>query len=452
MRRLTLILAVVVLLVAACGGDETPFGGSTTAATTPETTATTAAPATTASVATTGTTPDTATTAAPETTGTAPETATTAAPETTATTAAPDPVTQHAQLPAARPRSEVPWNAVDSAWALALMSTVPGWVNGAGVDPADYPNEPVVAYLVSPEGTPYEIAVWAASGAPDRVFDVRPDGKAAILGFPAGPRLLDLTTGTIDPLPGGVSGVYATFTRPTGRDIVVLAAGGGVMMHRTDGSGSAELAPTGGTRSEMWYGLPTPPWIYDPEGMAAVVNGPGGISLVSNQGNFIRGLELPGMRCTALHWWDPLALVMRCDAPAVNRPDIFQLWLVDPTGAALPIPMTTDDENALPEMYGGYVDAFRAFGGAVVQGLVEAGSGWFPISKWSGTGPSTPLGDPVAGQLIAGGDQSLTLLQYGCCGEIWGALEIFDPQGNQIARIESGYDYYGVIDAHGVGT
>jgi hypothetical protein len=451
MRRLTLVLAVVALLAAACGGDDSPFGGTTTAAS--ETTATTAAPATTGTTAapeTTGTTPETATTAAPETT------TTTAAPETTTTTAAPaDPVTQHAQLPAAQPRSAVPWAAVDSTWALALMSTVPGYLNDNWVDPADYPDEPVVAYLVAPDGTPYEIAAWTASGAPGRVFDVRPDGKAAILGFPAGPRMLDVATGTVGPLPGGVSGVYATFTRPTGRDIVVLAAGGGVTMYRTDGSGSAELAPTGGTSSEMWYGLPTPPWIYDPEGMAAVVNGPGGISLVSNQGVFIRGLELPGMDCAALHWWDPKALVMRCGVPVPNRTEIFQLWLVDPTGGAQPIAMTTGDPAALPDMYEGYVDAHRAFGGAVVTGLVAAGSGWFPISKWSATGPNTPIGDPVApaaGQIVAGGSNSLTVLQYGCCGEIWGALEIYDPQGNQISRLEANPDYYGVVDAHGVGT
>jgi len=449
MRRLALALTIVALLAAACGGGETPFGGSTTTAvatsttgTTPETAATTAPPETTAPVQTTAPT---------ETTGTTPETAATTAPPETTTTAPLAPVTAHPLLPEARSRSEVPWNAIGADWALALMSTVPGYLDGNSVDPADYPDEPVVAYLVAPDGAAYEIAAWPASAAPDRVFDVRPDGKAAILGFPAGPRVLDLPAGTVGPLPGGVSGVMATFTRPTGQDIVVLDAAGAAIMYRTDGSGSAVLAPVGGTQSPMAYGLPTPPWIYDPEGMAAVVNAPGVVYLIDNQGNHIRDIDDVGLRCTALHWWDPLALVMRCNAPAVYRSDIFQLWLVDPTGAALPIPMTTGDENTLPEMYGGYVDAYRAGDRVMLQGLLEVGSGWFPISRWSATGPNTPLGEQVAGQLIAAGERSLTLLLYGCCGEIYGALVQFDRDGTQISRLEAPYDYYGVLDAHGVG-
>jgi hypothetical protein len=432
MRRSAVLLVSVALAAGGCGdGGSLPTSGagdsSSTSAGATEATTTTGAATTTTGAATT-TTGAATTTAAPTTT------------RATTTTEAGHPV-----LPDAFPRETVAWDHVGPGWTVVLFSTQSGY---ADLDsPAE---ELVVAYLVDPDGAPFEIIRWPVEAAPRWLHDVRPDGRAAILGFDDGAALLDLTTGMVGPLPAGVEGSLVTFTRPTGRDYVMTAGDYRAEMRLADGS----LIVDFGEISEWFgdYGVPTPPWLYGPQGLTAVVNRPDGPVLIDNRGNLIRRLDDAGTDCVAVRWWSTDQILMRCLTPAEDRYMVRRLWIVERSGASAPFALSTGDESLLAEGFEGYVDALDADGDILLQGLFAAGGGWFPIELWVPDASPIPLGDAVAGQLVTARSDGFVLFRLGCCGEVYGALTHYDTTGRILSMLDAPEGIFGVLDAHGVGA
>jgi hypothetical protein len=234
-------------------------------------------------------------------------------------------------LPAALSGGLVPWPLVDDQWVLALSASDAG---------------ATALYLMDPFGDTYEVFSWPGpSVRPFDLFDWRPDGRAALLqvGFDAsGDKeilLIDLekrTSETVLTTPELGFGGPATFTRPTGKDIVV-AAGDDLTEHievrRSDGSIFSVLFD--GPRPA---GPPVPvAWIYGLEGTTAVVGDASGLHLVSNKGEPIRDLASPGASCRPIRWWDQDTVLARCVPPEVLAylPDAYynRLWLVPSDGS-----------------------------------------------------------------------------------------------------------------------
>lgn len=409
------------MTAAGCGDDDT---SPTTQAPTTTGVATTAAPA--------GTTATTTATTAPPTTK---------APTTTAAVAGPP---QTLMLDA-RTRDEVPWDEVDESWALILFSTEAGYQD---LEPID--EERVIIYLVDPNGTPYEISRWPLNEGPNWIYDVRPDAQRALLrhGYDE-PMLLDLTTGESLPLPFTADAWDYGFTRPTGRDYLTVTFDGEIALYSADGTFQRTLGRY--LEEEDFHFGPQRPWVYAPDGLGLVVNGLEGPAYHDNQGNRVRGLAVGSYSlCHVLSWWDQVTVLMRCLEPW-DEDYVFGMWLVDAEALYPNFPITEPSDGPDDELWQGFVEAMRGGDDLFLQGIIWSDSGGYPIYRTEQGGP-VALGDDVAGFLTAAGPDTVMLLVQGCCGEVYGALVVYDHDGNELVRLDAPDGYYGVISAHGVGA
>lgn len=342
-------------------------------------------------------------------------------------------------------REQIPWGQVDRSWVFILFSTEVVYL-----DMTPPGEELVVAYLVAPDGTPYFITHWPLPLAPSGVFDVRPDGKAAVLGFDGTLGLLDLESGDVLSLPVPTDSQHATFTRPTGSDYVALAPSGVVSTYDHNGAYLATLGEY--PYAVVDFGEPQRPWLYGPEGLDVVINGADGPVFVSNQGDHLRDLEAPDTGCFALTWWSDTEVLLRCSTEYPDYWDVHTLWIVDAEGRAAPRALTTADDTDPEQNLDGFVDALRVADGAVLMSSYAVGGGWYPAYILEPPASPVQIGAGDSGQLVAAGTSTFASWGLGCCGEVHGYLIIQDYQGNAIAGIGSPDGIFGVIDAHGVGA
>lgn len=301
MRRL--IPVVVAVLLAGCTTDD-DTGASEAAGAGPSTTTvspTTVAPAATSAPSTTSPATATSTTTAPTTTSSTPTTttSTTTAGGSTTTTQYVSPVSEGASLPAAQPRTSIPWNDVDANWLLTLYDGV----------------EAEVLYLVSPRSDLFEIASWDPGSRPSHTLaDWSPDLRHALIRrFNPMPvpalelQLLDLKSGevsVIESIPY-VSGsdaeplrsLWGRFTRPTGENLMVFRS--------VDGVVSLDRRTAAGTILATFEAVG--PWLYSPDGTAAVIGDNNGLHLHRNDGAFLRDLPVDSegtpLATAPLRWW-----------------------------------------------------------------------------------------------------------------------------------------------------
>ncbi|MFH1329187.1 MAG: SH3 domain-containing protein [Actinomycetota bacterium] len=509
MRRIVLVLIVLAGLTAACGDDDT-LSSTTTAATSTsggETSTTTAAGSTTSSVSTTEATTTTAavtTTTVPGATpvdysgycvrGTASndalnvrsgpgtgfdvvgELAWNAADIPAGGFAAPDPrgrlwfLVGHEggmgwaaswylepapcgaavitvaplagpDLPDALAGSLVPWTGVNETWALALYA--PDW------------DGPRALYLLSPFGDIFEVFAWTAGTVrPYALYDWRPDGKAvlSLVGVGDGDReirLLELesrTSTTVLAIPELAFGGPASFTRPTGRDLVIStgdAATERIEVRRTDGSLFSTLLsrarPADQTRQAGWlYGL---------DGTTAVLGDGTGLSLLNNQGAFIRALDAPGDRCTPVHWWDTSTVLVRCIPPEVlaYQPDSFygRLWLV-PVDGSPATALTALPHDPVDIVDFGYSGALKMGSGALAQWTGDCGAAGVYVVASDGTG--TYL---TRNRLVGTLGSNLVVHRWDDCDGTPGSLHLVGPDGTVLndLLVPPGSGTPGVLDA-----
>jgi hypothetical protein len=391
-------------------------------------------------------------TVAPDTT----QARTTVAPTTTEGTVAPATSVPAPQtlLPAALSRDEVPWDDVDRSWVLALFSTKPGF---SGPEPIG--EEVVVAYLVAPDGTLFEIIRWPQSEAPLGIYDVRPDGQSALLVDTTDlyePLVLDLTTGSTGRLPLSLDAFGYGFTRPTGRDYLALAFDGSVEMYSGGGAHMATLGQY--VEEEDFHFGPQRPWVFAPTGLSLAVNGLAGPVHVDNQGNHL-GYLLVGSEsqklCHVLAWWNDVDVLVRCLWVYEEGSELV-LWLIDAEGIYPNYPLTESPSSELVTgEFAGFVNALKHEDSILYQGwtfdwTVDESEG-FPIYRME-AGEMVPVGDDVAGELIAIGPDSFAVHVLRHQGVEYGALITYDHDGNEIARLDAPEGYRGAIYAFGVGA
>jgi hypothetical protein len=218
------------------------------------------------------------------------------------------------------------------------------------------------------------------------------------------------------------------------------------------GESGALLRTLGGYQGEIYdFGVPLRPWLYGPGGLDLVINGPAGPTLVGNRGEHIRDLDRPGTDCQAMRWWTDTDVLVRCLNPRQGAWDAFTLWIVDSEGQAAPRPLATADHADPGAGHDGYVDGIRAGSTDLIQGFLAIGSGWYPTYRAEPPSNPIPLGEPIAGQLVAATSTTIMVWQLGCCGIVWGGLSIYGLDGTEVALLDAPEGVFGVIDANGVG-
>lgn len=281
-----------------------------------------------------------------QSTGVTPTKTATATPSPSASAHVIGTVTTDPNLPPAKPLESGLLASAGEGWSLVSYSAT------QSVEP--FKAGPQILYLVSPDGDVYEAANLGTDGDL-RLADWAPgSSRVLILRGPSEGRngfgtaeVLDLETGAsvgIVTLPPGDGARSATFTRPTGQNLVVSAAGGANGWLKRFSPTGQELATL---LSATDPNLPPdgiidfdPTWIYSQDGTFAVVNH-NGLSRVSSDGSTTTPIPLPAgtLECWPVRWWDGSQLLARCNDDLGPDPDVpstrrtsSNMWLISMTG------------------------------------------------------------------------------------------------------------------------
>jgi hypothetical protein len=357
----------------------------------------------------------------------------------TASVASPAPLTGTG-LPSALSGGLVPWSKVTNDWILALYG---GEWNG-----------PRVLYLLSPYGDRYEVFSWPAGGVEAfALYDWQPGGEAALVmvgtpTFERQLRLIDLrarTSTTIVTLPELSEWRAASFTRPTGRDIVWDAIDSSEVLKvlRTDGSTFSTLLDRPKPTEYRRYAS----WLYGLGGTTVVVGDGSGLSLLTNQGALVRALDAPGQFCQPERWWNDSTVVVGCTPNSVlsSQPASYyhRLWLVPIDGSAATaltaLPATTPDIVDF-----GFSDAMRSGGTTFAQWTGDCGAAGVEVVDSSGAATGI-----AQGRLVGIRGSSLVVQQWEACDGTPGSLVLMNKSGTVIGTLipAPAVDQPGVIAA-----
>jgi hypothetical protein len=315
-------------------------------------------------------------------------------------------------------RAGVPWGSVGRGWILADLARSAS-ASGQGT-----------LYLVSPGGQRYRLGP-----APANAFleDWSGDGTHALFlrqGLEptrASVIVLDLQTGQVSSFTvySASSYVTASFSRPAGTAILVLAAaaGGGLLpLQRFSLTGARELCypagPVGGS-----YGS----YQENANGTAIVFGGQDGMEVVSSAGQPVRALATqygPGS-CQMLNWWNNDSVLADCSG---------QL-LAFPLSGGPPEQLTTSHDR------GGFVGAWHLPSGTYAE-AGACGSTW--LERLNPDGPATRLtipGAPDAGRVqplgVYGGQLALQVAG-GCTRYPYSFVEWYNPAASAATMVLGG--------------
>jgi TolB protein len=261
--------------------------------------------------------------------------------------------------------SQVPWPQVGSGWALAEFTA--GSYQVA---------KPVTLYMIDPAGGKYRLYAWPATTQPWHLVDWSGDKTRVLLEeLGAGPFVLHqltLATGQLTSftLPRAVTQVLG-YTRPDGDNILV------------NQDGIARYSLAGVLQGRLSQGSEFGSAISSPDGLTEVVSGGTGVDLVSNSGDKVRWLPVPGASaaeggCLPERWWNAAEVLVSCIPNGASGP---RVWLVPVSGAA-PTALTPTRVADSADL--GDLDAWHLPGGLYVQALGGCGTKF--IGRQSATG------------------------------------------------------------------
>jgi hypothetical protein len=436
MRRALLLISSLALVLASCGDDDSALFTATTAPG-DVTTTTGAAPTTLSETSTTLAATPTTATVAPTTTAT----------PTTTTTTTTVPVTIHPGLPTALSRSVIPMEQIDQGWVAAAYSA-------DTINP--YTDGPTVVYLVSPAGDRYELASFPAGGPQaDYVGNISNDGThvAVAIYVPGGPSRvvsIDIATGAQRDILAVESGLSIGTTLPTGRDVVVLHTTfnptlDNLEVYRVNGSLFADII----SRPNQAPGLT---WLYGLDGTYLLVGEPNGLNIYSNDGTFVRTLDIPPGYCEPVRWWDATTILAGCVPQDVVDASGFYhvLWLI-PLDGSPGEPLTAAPPVDWDLVEFGHADAWRANGQILLQWWGDCAARGIQVRQPGGTGDWLTV-EPTGGHWIhaqAGND--LVIHSIDGCGDFSGPVSLIRTDGSLVRTLVPQIaGYRGVISVAGM--
>ena len=240
---------------------------------------------------------------------------------------------------------------------------------------------------------------------------------------------MDLTTGLSHQI--SVPNLFTIgFTSPTGANLVavqdMVTADGtwtGQRLVRLDRNGKLQVQLAEVNRASLR-------WLYSADGATVYLNGPGGLSVVSNRGGTTRNLatfEAPDADCGPVAWWDQRTILATCLGSGGDR-----LWLVSATGGAAK-PLTPAPGK--DPVGAGYDNAVRV-GGAVFAEHLE-GCGVVTVHRLAPSGVGTRIVIPQSlsnDHLIAAVGSKIAIASSTECGApSW--FGFYDPATNTTQKI-----------------
>jgi hypothetical protein len=240
-------------------------------------------------------------------------------------------------------------------------------------------------YLVSPQGAKRTLYAWPAgqAGPGWTLLDWSGDQTRALFNGPDGAvGQLVLATGkfTSFKLPGGTEAIG--YSRPDGTAILgtqqVMSTD---KVLRYDLTGHLEQTLASGPVNSAGVA------VYSPDGTSLAVNGSKALEQVSNNGQVVRSLPVPGHPdCQPVRWWNASTILASCTAPGQSAP---RLWLVPVTGDQ-PTALTPQRGAHGPDL--GDIGAWPLPSGLYLQALGPCGVIF--IAQQTSAGAATPVNVP----------------------------------------------------------
>jgi hypothetical protein len=350
------------------------------------------------------------------------------------------------------PGSRIPWDQVGPGWILTTWTHAP---NGS----ADPSGGAVTLYLFDPAGGRYavtSIPPWPAtepgtSGQAPVLADWSGDGRHALFedlwNGNGHTRMIevDLTTGDKKTVTVEGSSARGTYSRPTGRSILLSESkpnapgsccGGRYTntLERVDLSGTKQLTlPTDQLGAAGTF---SGDYLQASDGSQLVLGTDNGMVVVDNDGKVVRQLPLPAPAnsCRPVRWWNPTVILAACVPPG-NVDMGMQLWQVPLAGEA-PTALTPVDGHGL-----GYLNAWQVPSGTFLENVPGCGGDGLLFRLTTDTQPvqvTVPGVDRDKTVRVVGvtGDK-LLLKTSGGCGSHTMVLRIYDPPTNSATVLPS---------------
>ena len=312
--------------------------------------------------------------------------------------------------PAPAHTARVPWSKVGPGWVLVQYTKQHPEGGAAGA---------VTLYLISSQGTKYQVAHWPNSNTAPQLLAWSPDGTRALFQVftgKGGVEELNLAAGRSATFEMAGIANPVGYTLPSGREIVAnQPAGSTLRIARYSLTGA--FVHSLGTSADGRV-------LYAPSGAEFVAVAGPALELVSNNGTLIRRLPVPGASpatCGAARWWTAGIVLAACAQRGQAAP---QLWLV-PVSGARPTRLTAPRGPNSPDL--GDLDAWKLSSGLYVQAAGPCGV--LQIFKQAANGSITlvtvphTLGDNHV--LTALGSRLLVQAPTSCTGS--NSLLWFDP-------------------------
>jgi hypothetical protein len=337
----------------------------------------------------------------------------------------------------------VPWPQVGPGWMLAELSSAvgPGDPPPAGATTAATAPIPSKSlFLLDPAGGRYLITTFPPSqfNAPGNLDDWSGDGQRALFamstrganssGLATVVTEVNLVTGTSASFTlAGDAGVG--YTRPTGAAIIAAVGPGlDATVERLDRSGTVRLTyPTTFAGS----GATVRGFLYSADGTELVLATTGGLELVTNGGQPIRALPLPGnaTSCAPLSWWTSGTVLAECQSGTPG------LWTVPISGSG---PSALTGPPAATSGDNGDVNAWQLPGGVYVQEL--GGCGYIYLARLSrpggATSPVSVLGVPSGNSVrVFGSDGTRLAFESSMACGSGTTLSWFNPATNLVTPV-----------------
>jgi hypothetical protein len=302
----------------------------------------------------------------------------------------------------------VPWGRVGAGWILAQYTT-----GRAG--PGE-PGGPEMLYLISPDGTRYELASWPNGRTAPALWAWSPDGKRALFQAVSGKNVfeqLTLATGQLSRFVLPSAAWPIGYTTPDGLNIVAYRPSGTSYIYSL-----ARYSLSG--RLTRSLGSSDAQALYAPSGTEFVTGTSTGLKLVSNGGTLLRQLPVPGTSansCAPDRWWDGTTVLAVCEPGP-------RLWLV-PVSGGRPTALTPPRSSRSQDH--GDIDAWQLPSGLYLQ--THGPCGVLQVFKQARDGSVTLVTVPhTEGDnhvLTALGSRLLIQAPTSCTGSV--SLLWFDP-------------------------
>jgi TolB protein len=242
------------------------------------------------------------------------------------------------------PASAIPWRSVGPGWFVAI------WVPHAAAQgfppPKNWDKQPSTLYLVDPLGGRYRIATLPAPSYYG-LLDWSGDGRRVLISTPGTAAQhslienVDLATGgVLDHFasPGSAESAYQ-YTRPKGLTILrftpAIGEHGVASIVRLSLSGTVLFRyPANFPGTGPLSGFNPPALLPSLDGTQLVVEAENGMTLMDNDGTFVRNVGPVGETCAPVRWWDTTDFVASCYAFAHGVTTEPALWLVPINGKA----------------------------------------------------------------------------------------------------------------------